>query len=232
MCTRCGAGGTLRPDGVYEFDTSDVYRGEIDRGLLGTINVAAHERGWPQALESHLRPARPDLVDDVADASHADRRVLLPLERARTVVLDVGAGWGANSFGVAADVLCVVAMEKIGERIDWIASRAREDGVENLIPVRADLQWSPFSPGSFTDDYTGKGIPGGSWPRPTSADRWDRDAGLEQASGEPSPAASLSSCASLCPAAAGRNSSPSRRSRFRVSYEKNPNGDRGQLRPR
>jgi SAM-dependent methyltransferase len=148
-CTRCGAGGSLRSDGVYEFDASDVYWGEIDRELMRTINGTARERGWRQALESHLRPAHPDLVDYVDDASRADWRVLLPLDRARTVVLDVGAGWGANSFGVAADVACVVAVEKIGERIDWIAARAREDGVENLIPVRAELQWLPFAPGSF-----------------------------------------------------------------------------------
>jgi SAM-dependent methyltransferase len=85
----------------------------------------------------------------VADQSRSDWRVLLPLDRARTVLLDVGAGWGTNSFGVAPDVACVVAAEKIGERIEWIAARAREDGVENLVPVRAELQWLPFEPSSF-----------------------------------------------------------------------------------
>lgn len=148
-CAIHGTTGRQTGDGIYEFDTSDAYWGEVDRDRMRAINDAAREHGWRQALETELRPTHPGLMDYVQHPARADWRVLLPLDRNRSVILDVGAGWGANSFGVAPDVACVVAAEKMAERIEWIARRAAQDEVHNLVPVRAELHALPFAPATF-----------------------------------------------------------------------------------
>ena len=148
-CPAHGAAGRRTTDGILEFDSSDAYWGEVEREQMRAINAAARTHGWRHALETELRPRHADLMDYVQHPARADWRVLLPLDHSRSVVLDVGAGWGANSFGVAPDVACVVAAEKMAERIEWIALRARQDQVHNLIPVRAELHALPFAPATF-----------------------------------------------------------------------------------
>src|SRR5262245_38610046 len=148
-CARHGEVATTNADGVVEFDSSDAYWGEVDREAMRAVNRAARRSSWRAALDSELRAIRPDLVEYVHHPSRADWQVLLPFDRERTTVLDVGAGWGANSFGVAPNVATVVAVEKIAERVEWIAIRRSQDGIHNLIPVRAELQRLPFAPESF-----------------------------------------------------------------------------------
>lgn len=148
-CAAHGVVGARTADGIWQFDQSDAYWGEVERDHMRAINAAARQHTWQHALETLLRPRHPGLMEYVHHPARADWRVLLPLDRTRSVILDVGAGWGANAFGVAPDVACVVAAEKMAERIEWIALRARQDQVRNLVPVRAELHALPFAARTF-----------------------------------------------------------------------------------
>jgi SAM-dependent methyltransferase len=148
-CAKHGVVAHLDPHGVWVFDESDAYWGEVDRGLMRRVLESARRHTWRAALETELRPVHPDLMNYVHHPARADWQVLLPLDRERTVVLDVGAGWGANSFGIAPHVQRVYAAEKVAERAAWIALRAAQDAVTSVIPVRAELQALPFAPGSL-----------------------------------------------------------------------------------
>jgi SAM-dependent methyltransferase len=147
-CPRHGEVGLRKADGILEFDHSEDYWGEVRRDLMQRILTAARSGGWRRALEEHLRPAHPDLVDYVHHPARGDWFVLLPLDRDRTVAVDVGAGWGANSFALAPHVSRVYAVEKIAERIEFVALRAAQDRCENIVPVRADLHSLPVAPAS------------------------------------------------------------------------------------
>ena len=147
-CSRHGRVGERDADGILRFDASSTYWGEVDRETMQRINRVAREAGWREALASELAPRHADLLRYVQDVTRADWLVLLPLDRERTVCVDVGAGWGAVSFGLAPHVRRHYAVEKIGERIEFLALRARQDAVPNLVPVRADLHALPFAPGS------------------------------------------------------------------------------------
>ncbi len=111
--------------------------------------AAARLHGWAEAVLQHLKPAHQDLVPYVQHPSRADWRVLVPLERERTVSLDVGAGWGAVSFGLAPHVRRHYAVERVAERVAFIGIRARQDGARNVVPVRADLHAIPLAPRSI-----------------------------------------------------------------------------------
>lgn len=148
-CAVHGEVGWADPTGLFGFDRDEAYWGEVDRGLMREIDATAARAGWRQALEAHLRPAHPELWNYVQHPARGDWLVLLPLDRERTVALDVGAGWGANSFALAPHVARVYAAEKIAERIEFVRLRALQDGATNVVPVRADLHALPFAPGSL-----------------------------------------------------------------------------------
>ena len=148
-CAQHGAVARVDTNGVWVFDESDAYWGEVDRDLMQRVLASARAHTWRGALETELRPVHPGLMNYVHHPARADWHVLLPLDRERTVALDVGAGWGANSFGIAPHVKRVYAAEKIAERVEWIALRAAQDAVPSVIPVRAELQTLPFAPGSL-----------------------------------------------------------------------------------
>ncbi|HZL83776.1 MAG TPA: class I SAM-dependent methyltransferase [Candidatus Krumholzibacteria bacterium] len=111
------------------------------------VNADARLRGWSAAVQQHL--AGTDLLPYVQHPARADWRVLFPLDRERTVSLDVGAGWGAISFGLAPHVRRHYALERVPERLEFIAIRKAQDGVENVVPLCADLHAVPLLPASL-----------------------------------------------------------------------------------
>lgn len=148
VCGEHGEVGSVSADGIATFDRDDAYWGEVERDLMRRILATTREVGWRQALDSELRPKHPELFNYVHHLSRGDWMVLLPLDRRRTVALDVGAGWGPNSLALAPHVARIYSVEKIAERIGFLAARAQQDEVANLIPVRADLHALPIAPAS------------------------------------------------------------------------------------
>jgi SAM-dependent methyltransferase len=155
-CAAHGVVGRTTADGILSFAEDDTYWGEVDRARMREVNAAARRHGWRAGVEAVLRPAHPDLVDYVQHPVRADWYTLLPLDRERTLAVDVGAGWGANSFGLAPHVARVYAVERVPERIEFVALRAAQDGA-GVVPVRAELHALPFAPGSI-DAFVVNGV--------------------------------------------------------------------------
>jgi SAM-dependent methyltransferase len=147
-CPQHGEVGVLAADGIHVFDRDDTYWGEIDRASMQRANAESRAAGWQSAVERIVRPQHPDLVDYVQHPARADWYTLLPLDRDRTIAVDVGCGWGANSFGLAPHVARVYACERVPERIEFVALRAAQDGAP-VTPVRAELHALPFAPQSI-----------------------------------------------------------------------------------
>lgn len=147
VCTQHGAVGRRGTDATFLFADDDAYWGEIDRDRMRRVNADARLRGWSAAVQQHL--AGTDLLPYVQHPARADWRVLFPLDRERTVSLDVGAGWGAISFGLAPHVRRHYALERVPERLEFIAIRKLQDGVENVVPLCADLHAVPLLPASL-----------------------------------------------------------------------------------
>jgi SAM-dependent methyltransferase len=144
-CAQHGAVGAFAGRG-FAFDHGTDYWGELPREAMRTLNQDAARLGWQAAVDQHVR--EPELVRYIRDPTRSDWQWLLPLDRGRTVAMDVGAGLGANSFALAPHVRRVYAVEKIAERIEFIALRAAQDEAP-VIPVRADFHALPFAPRSL-----------------------------------------------------------------------------------
>jgi SAM-dependent methyltransferase len=103
--------------------------------------------GWKQALIQYTRQNRLKYHYVVND-SRADWRFLLPLS-ADSVVLDTGCGWGTIAFPLASQCKLVYALEPIPERLRFMAIRANQDRINNILPIQGILPDLPFGEPMF-----------------------------------------------------------------------------------
>jgi SAM-dependent methyltransferase len=102
----------------------------------------AEALGWEEALERRL----PD--EEASGVARSDWRFLVPLtERSR--VLDIGAGWGANTAAIAPEVGVVVATDERAECARLLEIRARQSGLDNVMPIVAAPPTIPFPDETF-----------------------------------------------------------------------------------
>lgn len=145
---RCARDGDVAgfADNIVEFDRSAMYWGELTQETMRALLDDAARDGWRPAVAAHVTD--PELARYITDPTRGDWQWLLRLDRKKTVAVDVGAGLGANSFALAPNVRRVYAVEKIAERVGFVALRAAQDGAA-VVPVRADLHALPFAPASI-----------------------------------------------------------------------------------
>ncbi len=108
------------------------------------LMAEARRTHWRQAAERCLPPP---LLDDACHPNRAACGDLLPLPPgARVLVLAAGLG------GIAAPLarqFSVVAVEAAPERAAFLALRARQDGLDRLLVLRADWRSLGLLPGQF-----------------------------------------------------------------------------------
>lgn len=138
-------------DGITNFLANDFYYGEIPREGMQKFLAEAEETSVTQACEAilvHNFAKGRWLQDYIQDDSRADWRFILD-ENPQGVVLDLGCGYGGISLPLVEMFGAVVAADPTYERVKTTALRARDLGIENLIPVRVDALDLPFREGSF-----------------------------------------------------------------------------------
>lgn len=82
---------------------------------------------------------------------------LLPLN-SESRILDLGAGWGNNSMGLARNCKEVYSMDTTYPYLKWIKAYAKNENVQNIIPVQGgDYPHLPFKNGYF-DAVTMNGV--------------------------------------------------------------------------
>jgi SAM-dependent methyltransferase len=144
-CARCGV--VARSiDGIPCFADPEYYWGEVPRETMRLANELACRQGWEAAIVQTI----PDgaLRKYVSDPRRADFQNVWGLP-STSVVLDVGAGWGAIACGLAQNFAHVVAAEGVLERARFIRKRASQSGLDHIQVVCADFLKLPFSRATF-----------------------------------------------------------------------------------
>jgi SAM-dependent methyltransferase len=168
LCPRCDSRWG-RDGGIPIFSSPEGYWGEIPAEEMGPLLRESETLGWERSLRRRLLGEDADLdsygphegeleegaaprgrflYEYATDASRADWRFLLPLHQ-RSRVLDVGAGWGAITMAIAPEVGVVVAADDMVDRARFLAIRARQLGLHNVVPVATPAQEVPFPDGTF-----------------------------------------------------------------------------------
>ncbi len=141
---RCGRRLGTRQEGVNLVGEPMPYWGELEQEPMRQLLERAEQAGWRRAVEE-LAPAR--LCGYVGDPVRAAFQDVVPL-RPGARILDVGAGWG----GIAAPLAVrnqVLALEGVPERARFIGLRKRQDGLERLEVLQANLHAIVLAPRQF-----------------------------------------------------------------------------------
>ena len=166
-CLKCGEQWD-RHDAIPVFSNPDGYWGEIPQEEMEPLLAEAESLGWEAALRKRLlgegsaeswhhegekeegaAPRGEFLHRYATDPARADWRFLLSLNE-RSRVIDLGAGWGALAMAIAPEVGLMVATDDMVERARFLEIRARQLGLDNVVPVAAPAQDIPFPTSTST----------------------------------------------------------------------------------
>lgn len=151
-CTVCGEICAIENETLYCVSEAP-YWGEITREKMHRLIALCREYGWRAGLERFCRedpsPCHSRLLEKLHDSSTTNWSALIGLDPGG-VVMDLGAGLGTMACSFGRSFEHVVACEQVSERIAFMRSRVREEGLENRVRVVcADAFNLPFAEGTF-----------------------------------------------------------------------------------
>lgn len=136
-CAACGRSYPLN-EGLADFSTGDHYWNHLTSEQMEILLELTGLHGYEFAVRKILGPfSDPYLVEYVLGGNRADFRSILPITR-ESKVLDLGAGWGAVSCGLASACAEITAADTNPYTLRFIAMRAQQSGLANVRPVRID----------------------------------------------------------------------------------------------
>ena len=135
-------------DGIPRFVTESYYWSEVPLEIMQAVNRRSEVEGWHQPVKDLLAEDYSDIYNYVTDTRRADFCQHIPLTP-RSVVADIGSGWGTISCLLAARCGRVLSVESVTERIKFLKIRALEEKLDNLLPVQADFLELPLAESSL-----------------------------------------------------------------------------------
>lgn len=130
---------------IYDFAKRGFYWNQIPLDTMHELLASARESGWEKALRDHLEPRVGNYTFRYAvDERRADWFPLCSLNRESTIV-DIGAGWGAVSMGLARMGHRLIAIDSNIETLEFLTIRAEQEDLDNICCIRMDpLDLSPL----------------------------------------------------------------------------------------
>jgi ubiquinone/menaquinone biosynthesis C-methylase UbiE len=147
-CADCNTLCQERSEFLDFLQDTDVYWGEISPAEMARTLELAGSEGWREAL-LEVAQHYPDLAQYLLSNGRIDWlfHCLNPSKTGKC--LDVGSGWGANTFGLAEYFSEVWSLEAVKERLEFQAIRRTQEGRKNIRLVRSDWLRLPFADNSF-----------------------------------------------------------------------------------
>lgn len=135
-------------NGIPHFVSEFPYWGEIPIEPMQEINRKAANGNWKAALLDSDDPVVRRAAVMILNAERANWHFLAPAPRCSRV-LDIGAGTGTNTHGLALHYREVVAVEPVLERVEFMRHRFAQEGLSNVKVIRSSVWTLPFERESF-----------------------------------------------------------------------------------
>ena len=144
--------------GFPSFSSGDsYYYGEISRVQMRNFLDDKTDETTEVKFKRHLQKVAQREAEYVYEYAFNPMRTcwrfLLDLERphfAPGIFVDLGCGWGTASVELAKTALCVLAVDKTLERLEFLAKRCREEGIKNILPIHVgEHKHLPFRGGTI-----------------------------------------------------------------------------------
>lgn len=146
-CPGCRTSGPIM-DGSPHFVDEFPCSGGLSPQEMQHVNYMAASVGWQKALAESTSTDVQRLAKSAMNTGTANWQWLLRLPPASRV-LDVGAGMGADSHGLALQYREIIALEPDLERVRFLQHRFTEEGLTNIKIVRTSATRLPFAADSF-----------------------------------------------------------------------------------
>jgi len=128
--------------------SDEYYWGEITQVEMKRINEVSAQEGWGVAVNNVLAKNHPGLVGMVTGQDRVDW--IHQLDANKKNVLDVGSGWGHNSYLLAGTYgHTVTSLELIPERAEFQRIRAKQEGIDDMEVVVGNILDKEFSENRF-----------------------------------------------------------------------------------
>jgi SAM-dependent methyltransferase len=131
--------------GIPRFLFGQPYWGETSSEKMARLLQRTRAEPWRSALREVVGDE--PLYEHLLSAIRADALHAMPWNHIR-MVLDVGAGMGFMSCDMAKYAKCVVAVEAVPQRAEFLQIRSRQDGLP-VFPIIANALALPFPAESF-----------------------------------------------------------------------------------
>lgn len=137
-------------DGVPNFINKDSYWAEpgFTRKVLQEINKDIKKNGWQNVLRHHDSIDVRQQYTFISNNRRARWFDLLDIP-ADSTILDLGAGMGTISQILSKKCRTVYAVEPVKERTDFMRTRFQQEGCENIVIIKSDIDNLPFSKNKF-----------------------------------------------------------------------------------
>lgn len=134
--------------GVPHFTSGSAEGCETPLETLRQINELSQRIGWRKAVSEKIKGEDSALSHEMTDEARADFRFVLPMT-SRSKVLEIGAGFGAVSFGLQPHCGWIAAVEPVAERARFMEIRRSQEELQNIEVAVAGWFDLPFSPETF-----------------------------------------------------------------------------------
>jgi SAM-dependent methyltransferase len=132
-CASCGAVYAIE-EGVLCLHRSNVFMGEFDGARMREFAKLAREQGWRRTVDETMAAEHPGAETILLSPERTNFLSLLPAGR-RRAVLDLGAGMGAVSLGLAKVFERVYSLDQTFERLAFlqvVADQERASAVRTV----------------------------------------------------------------------------------------------------
>jgi SAM-dependent methyltransferase len=121
---------------------------EIPKQEMDEIIRISQKEGYKVALE-HLSRRHPDLLPYILSSVRVDWLFHCYNDCCKSLCLDVGSGWGGLSFPLSNFFEETISLERDFAKLTFQKTRAKQDNIQSIRFLRADMASLPFSNDRF-----------------------------------------------------------------------------------
>ncbi|OGB87556.1 hypothetical protein A3J44_01020 [candidate division WOR-1 bacterium RIFCSPHIGHO2_02_FULL_45_12] len=150
VCPKCNKGWMVE-GGIAKFVEQPAHWNLLAEEEMSGLISQAEKVGWAEAIKKSKSQKIRVLYPFTDCPTRADATFYLPLNE-KSLILDLGSGWGNFSFALAPRVGQVVAADITSQALKFIHLRKTQDKIENITPVLIeplDFGRLPFADNTF-----------------------------------------------------------------------------------
>lgn len=146
-CTTCEKSYPVK-DGILSLATKSTALGEFSIDEMQVVLRAAEDLGWRTALETHVKPQNPSVLDLILDNRRS--RFLEILQSSQNgVAVDIGCGYGGICLQLAQHYRQVFALDSGLERLGFLNVIRKQEHIHNIRAIHHENITSlPFADNS------------------------------------------------------------------------------------